>query len=158
MERSRGRGLCAAGRLECAPAGRQYQGHHFGRHRVVVLARPWPRWQCLIARIRRASAGGPKRMRETSVTQSGATGRTLAASLGAARDELRADVARGAGGRTALERYSDRADVLLRQLFTEAPAPKTPVAVLALGGYGRRHPCLHSDIDLLILFGGTIGP
>ena len=96
-------------------------------------------------------------MRDTSLTQSGATGRTLAASLGAARDELRADVARGAGGRTALERYSDRADVLLRQLFAEAAAPKTPVAVLALGGYGRRHLCLHSDIDLLILFGGTIG-
>jgi [protein-PII] uridylyltransferase len=96
-------------------------------------------------------------MRDTSVTQSGAAGRGLAASLAAARDELRADIARGAGGRTALERYSDRADVLLRQLFAEAPAPKVPVAVLALGGYGRRHLCLHSDIDLLILFGGTIG-
>jgi [protein-PII] uridylyltransferase len=96
-------------------------------------------------------------MREPSVTQSGDTGRNLAASLGAARDELRADIARGAGGRTALERYSDRADALLRQLFTEAPAPQAPVAVLALGGYGRRHLCLHSDIDLLILFGGRIG-
>jgi [protein-PII] uridylyltransferase len=96
-------------------------------------------------------------MRDTSVTQSSATGRNLSASLGAARDELRADIARGAGGRTALERYSDRADVLLRQLFVEAPAPKTPVTVLALGGYGRRHLSLHSDIDLLILFGDTIG-
>src|SRR5687767_12923614 len=96
-------------------------------------------------------------MRDTSVTQSGATGRSLAASLGAAREELRADIARGAGGRTELDRYSDRADVLLRQLFAEAPAPATPVVVLALGGYGRRHLCLHSDIDLLILFGGTIG-
>src|SRR6185436_6766879 len=97
-------------------------------------------------------------MRDTSVTQSGATGRSLAAALGAAREELRADIARGAGGRTALERYSDRADLLLRQLAAEATAPKTQVAVLALGGYGRRHLCLHSDIDLLILFGGAIGP
>ena len=96
-------------------------------------------------------------MHEPFVTQPGTTGRNLAASLGAARDELRADVARGAGGRTALERYSDRADVLLRQLFVEAPVPKAPVSVLALGGYGRRHLCLHSDIDLLILFGGAIG-
>src|SRR6187402_894295 len=96
-------------------------------------------------------------MHEPFITQPGTTGRNLAASLGAARDELRADVARGAGGRTALERYSDRADVLLRQLFVEAPVPKAPVSVLALGGYGRRHLCLHSDIDLLILFGGAIG-
>ena len=96
-------------------------------------------------------------MREPSITQPGAAGRNLAASIAAARDELRGDIARGAGGRTVLERYSDRADVLLRQLFAEAPAPKAPVAVLALGGYGRRHLCLHSDIDLLILFGGAIG-
>src|SRR6187401_3743484 len=97
-------------------------------------------------------------MHEPFVTQPGTTGRNLAASLGAARDELRADITRGAGGRTALERYSDRADVLLRQLFVDAPVPKAPVAVLALGGYGRRHLCLHSDIDLLILFGEPIGP
>jgi [protein-PII] uridylyltransferase len=96
-------------------------------------------------------------MRDTPATQPGPPGRTLAASLAAARDELRADIARGAGGRTALERYSDRADVLIRQLFADAPAPSAPVSVLALGGYGRRHLCLHSDIDLLILFGGTIG-
>jgi [protein-PII] uridylyltransferase len=29
--------------------------------------------------------------------------------------------------------------------------------VLALGGYGRRHLCVHSDIDLLVLFGERIG-
>ena len=80
-------------------------------------------------------------MSDTSVTQSGSADRSLAASLAAAREELRADTARGAGGRTALERYSDRADVLLRQLFTDAPVPKAPVAVLALGGYGRRQLC-----------------
>ena len=65
--------------------------------------------------------------------------------------------ARGAGGRGALERYSDRVDALLRQLFADGGAAREPVAILALGGYGRRHLCLHSDIDLLVLFGGRIG-
>ena len=92
-----------------------------------------------------------------SMTERGA-GSTLRASLDAARDELRADVARGAGGRAALERHSDRVDALLRQLFTDAGAPDGPVEVIALGGYGRRHLSLHSDIDLLMLFGGRIGP
>ncbi|MBI4264343.1 MAG: HD domain-containing protein [Acidobacteria bacterium] len=85
-------------------------------------------------------------------------GSTLRAALDAARDELRADIARGAGGRVALERHADRVDALLRQLYTEAGVPDGPVAIIALGGYGRRHLCLHSDIDLLVLFGGRIGP
>ncbi|MGE0446897.1 MAG: bifunctional uridylyltransferase/uridylyl-removing protein GlnD [Vicinamibacterales bacterium] len=90
-------------------------------------------------------------------TQRGAIGSALRSSFEAARDELRAGIRRGAGGRTGLERYSDRVDTLLRQLFTEAGACETPVAVIALGGYGRRHLCLHSDIDLLLLFDGAIG-
>src|ERR687895_576632 len=32
-----------------------------------------------------------------------------------------------------------------------------PLVVCALGGYGRRTLCLHSDIDLMILFESTIG-
>ena len=81
----------------------------------------------------------------------------LKASLDAARQELRAAIARGAGGRTALEQYADRVDALIRQLFTDAGACDGPLAIVALGGYGRRHLCLHSDIDLLLLFGGGIG-
>jgi [protein-PII] uridylyltransferase len=85
-------------------------------------------------------------------------GSTLRASLDAARDELRGDIARGAGGRAALERHSDRVDGLLRQLFAETTGQQEgPVAIVALGGYGRRHLCLQSDIDLLVLFGGRIG-
>ena len=94
--------------------------------------------------------------RTMSATQPGPGGSTLSA-FAAARAELKADVLRGAGGRAALERYSDRVDALLRQLFVEAGAPEGSVAVLALGGYGRRHLCLHSDIDLLVLFGEQIG-
>ncbi|SDU50207.1 [protein-PII] uridylyltransferase [Desulfobacula phenolica] len=34
----------------------------------------------------------------------------------------------------------------------------TPFAIIALGGYGRKEQCIHSDIDLLILFKDTIPP
>jgi [protein-PII] uridylyltransferase len=91
-----------------------------------------------------------------SLTQPGPGASTLVTAFDAARAELEADALRGAGGRGALERYSDRVDAMLRQLFAEV-ATEASVAVLALGGYGRRHLCLQSDIDLLVLFGGRIG-
>src|SRR5688572_8656455 len=99
----------------------------------------------------------PGDARPMSMTQPGA-GSTLKAALEAAREELRADTMRGAGGRTALERHSDRVDAMLRQLYNDAGVPDGAVAIIALGGYGRRHLCLHSDIDLLVLFGSRIGP
>ena len=37
------------------------------------------------------------------------------------------------------------------------PLARSPVAVAALGGYGRRSLCLHSDIDLLVVFEGRLG-
>ena len=46
----------------------------------------------------------------------------------------------------------------IQQLFAEASRAAQPVGVFALGGYGRRQLCLHSDIDLLILFAGPLGP
>ena len=33
-----------------------------------------------------------------------------------------------------------------------------PFAVIALGGYGRKEQCIHSDIDLLILFDDSVPP
>ena len=81
----------------------------------------------------------------------------LRATLDAARQELRQDTLRGAGGRAAAERYTDRVDTILQRLFYDAPAPGRAVTAVALGGYGRHHLALHSDVDLLVLFDGPIG-
>ncbi len=80
-----------------------------------------------------------------------------AAALDAARRELTVDITRGLGGLAALERFADRLDAVVRQLVAEAPPPDRAAAVAALGGYGRRQLCLHSDVDLLIVFDGPIG-
>ena len=55
-----------------------------------------------------------------SLIQHGSDGSVLKATLAAAREELRSDIRRGTGGRAGLERYSDRVDGLLRQLFVDA--------------------------------------
>src|ERR1700681_1705475 len=80
------------------------------------------------------------------------------AALESARRDLIESTERGEGGRQALARFSDAADEILRGLVEAAGAQtKTPIAVCAVGGYGRRTLSLHSDIDLLLLVGGRIG-
>src|SRR5262247_16256 len=104
-----------------------------------------------------ASAGEAPPSRDASTRQADSSrAGGLKASLDAARQELRTAIGRGAGGRATLEQYADRVDALIRQLFTDAGAYDGPLAIVALGGYGRRHLCLHSDIDLLLLFGSGI--
>jgi len=87
----------------------------------------------------------------------GPSSATPATALDAAHQELAEDTLRGVAGRAAAERYADRVDTLLQRLYFEAPPAASPVAVLALGGYGRRHLTLHSDVDVLVLFEGPIG-
>src|SRR5580704_11387321 len=83
---------------------------------------------------------------------------TSLSSVETARADLASVSARGQGGRAALRRFSNGVDELLQQLFAEAPAATGASLVVALGGYGRRQLCLHSDIDILLLFDGPIGP
>ena len=76
--------------------------------------------------------------------------------LDAAREELSDATGRGEGGRAALAQYAGAVDGLVAELFTASLGDRPPAVVLALGGYGRRHLCLHSDVDLLVLFGGPL--
>jgi [protein-PII] uridylyltransferase len=95
------------------------------------------------------------RLAQTDARQDARAART--ARLDAARRELADASGRGEGGRHAMRQYSHRMDALIQQLYAEAGSLTQSVAVFALGGYGRRELCLHSDVDLLILFADVIG-
>jgi len=78
--------------------------------------------------------------------------------LDLARQELVEATERGEGGRAALSRYAESIDGIVRELVESARVhTRAPVAVCAVGGYGRKSQFLYSDIDLLIVFGGAIG-
>ena len=77
--------------------------------------------------------------------------------LAAARDEYAAESLRGRGGSDLVARYAGHMDGLVRHIAeTARDHTSTAWAVCAIGGYGRRALCLHSDIDLLIVFDGRL--
>ena len=85
-------------------------------------------------------------------------GNTPAAMLSAAREDYAGEARRGRAGRDAASQYAGRMDAVVQMVVEAARAvTSTPVAVCALGGYGREALCLYSDIDLLIVFDGPIG-
>ena len=82
----------------------------------------------------------------------------LSARLAEAREQLRAATERACAGVRTLRRYSTRMDGILKDIHQAAhELTDKPTALIPLGGYGRRHLCRHSDIDLLIVVDGMIG-
>ena len=83
-----------------------------------------------------------------------------AVSLKQALDELQTLHASGAGGRELARRRADIVDLALISLFRQAEHQvvaggryrEPGLAVVAVGGYGRRELCPFSDVDLMLLY------
>ena len=99
--------------------------------------------------IREAASGE----RAATPPPAGVSRGQLASALAAARRDYAAEARLGRGGRETQSKYAAEMDTLVRQLVEAARVHVgQPVAVCAIGGYGRRTLCLHSDVDLLIAF------
>ena len=73
--------------------------------------------------------------------------------LKAEREKLRLELASGAGGRTITQALSDAIDHAITGVWDRLK-PSEPVALVAIGGYGRREQCPSSDVDLMVLHDG----
>jgi [protein-PII] uridylyltransferase len=65
------------------------------------------------------------------------------------RDDILSD--RSLRGVAFCRAYTERVDRWLRQLYVTATGAPERVALVAVGGYGRRELCPHSDLDLLLV-------
>jgi [protein-PII] uridylyltransferase len=78
-----------------------------------------------------------------------------AALLEEARQRIGQDILGGATAAGALAHFTAYVDRETRRFAANGPA--LPAALIGLGGYGRKHLCPYSDIDLLIVFEGAVG-
>jgi len=104
--------------------------------------------------------------RETREAEDAETASSARAYLARVREFLVARQAAGESGRAVNEVHSDALDRLLRRLYGLAESRHyvdggragARVSVVAVGGYARREMSLASDVDLLFLHAGEIGP
>jgi [protein-PII] uridylyltransferase len=85
--------------------------------------------------------------------------------LQAAYDELRSRHDDGASGEESVRSHAAFMDGVLRLLFAiadgdvrETGHPRTPLVLVALGGYGRGELHPSSDLDLMLIHGGEVTP
>ena len=78
--------------------------------------------------------------------------------LEAATSQLVGKTRRAYAGITTLRRHATEIDAIVQRIYRETcDLESTPAALVALGGYGRKHQCQFSDVDLLVVFEGRIG-